>query len=181
MKKFAFAAAAAFVALFGTFLLSNAAQAYPDVQVNLTSDHEVVYGGESFTVTASANVTCAWDLSWDNTSRAANGSDFKSTFVAPEVTKITKKSVVGQCSYVGSAAGRSTSSPVVTPRQLTITILPAASSAAGPNKSGASLAGTGGPDRAVLLGGVALLFAGATVAIIARRRAEDAELPSQTV
>jgi hypothetical protein len=181
MKKFAFAAAAAFVALFGTFLLSTTAQAYPDVQVNLTSNREVVYGGQSFTVTASANVNCTWDLTWNDTSRSASGSAVKSTFAAPAVTRITKKPVIGECSYIDASAGRSASTSVVEPRQLTITILPAATTAAGPDRSGASLAGTGGPNRAYLIGGVALLFAGATVAIVARRRAEDAELPPQTV
>ncbi len=181
MKKLAFAVAAAFVALLGTFMLSNAAQAYPDVRINLTSDREVVYGGQAFTVTATANVNCTWDLSWNDVSRAARGEDFKSTFVAPEVSKITKTTLNGACTYIDATAGSSVAKSMVAPSQLTITILPDASAAAGPNKSGASLAGTGGPDRVVLLSGVALLFAGATVAVIARRRAEDAELPTQTV
>jgi hypothetical protein len=176
MKKFAFAAFAGFVAIFATFVLSNSAQAYPQVQARLSSDHEIVYGGASFTINAISNVSCTWAIDWNADTTAVSGTEVSTKFVAPRVSKITKLPLTGVCSYVDPSA-RTTVASTLSPQQLTITVLPALSY----SRNAAQLAGTGGPDRAVLISGVLLLFAGATVAMVARRRAEDGELPAQTV
>lgn len=178
MKKFAFAAFAAFVALFATLTLHNPAQAYPNVQASLSAvgNDTVLVSGEEFAVLASSSAECDWALKWDGVSKAVRGTQFQTTFTAPEVTKATTVKLTGVCTYTdpsSRAAGEST----ITPAALEYTVRPATS----PSNAGASLAGTGGPNRMVLLSGVALLFAGATVAMVARRRAEHAELEAQSV
>ncbi|RNL75474.1 hypothetical protein EFL95_18890 [Nocardioides marmorisolisilvae] len=45
---------------------------------------------------------------------------------------------------------------------------------------GASQPTPAGPDRIVLLSGLVLLLAGATAVTVARRNAEEVELPGQT-
>lgn len=173
MKKFAIAAFLAIVALVATFALTNSAQAYPDVVIQMDGSPEVIYGGEDFTVSASANVSCGWEIDWNDESRAAKGTAFETTFTAPDVEKITKIWLHGSCAYADPAATARTVAEPVTREQL-ITILPTVAPA-GQEQNSASLAGTGGPDRAVLLSGIVLLLAGATVAMVARRRAEHAE------
>ncbi|MET3962052.1 hypothetical protein ABIE44_001986 [Marmoricola sp. OAE513] len=183
MKKFAFALGVAIAAIWASLALSPTAQAYPDVQISLSSDHQVIYAGDSFTATAASNVDCVWEVDWNGDSRASSGTDFATKFTAPEVTSITKVPLTGVCSYDNAGgSGRSVSTAAKTwEDSRTITVLPKASGAAAPSENGASLANTGGPDRAVLLGGLGLLLSGATVAIVARRRAEHAELPGHTV
>lgn len=171
MKKFAFAALAAFVALFATLFLHNPAQAYPDVQASLSaSDHDLV-SGEEFAVTASSSAECNWSLDWDGTNRAVRGTQFQTKFVAPEVTKVTTVPLTGVCNYTDPGS-RAAAESTITPDELFFTVRPATS----PINAGASLAGTGGPNRMVLASGFLLLFVGATVAMVARRRAERAEL-----
>jgi hypothetical protein len=162
----------------GTPFLTNSASAYPDIQINMRSDHEVVRSGDTFTVTAASNVGCNWELTWNNDERAGSAAQFEATFTAPDVTKISKLPLQGVCTYADpSKTARAAAS---SPHELTITVLPVANGTAA-HSNAASLAGTGGPDQMVLLSGVVLLFAGATVAMVARRRAEAAELPSQSV
>jgi LPXTG-motif cell wall-anchored protein len=55
-----------------------------------------------------------------------------------------------------------------------ITVLPRGSAVSPPENSG-DLPNTGGPKFIVLLGGVALLLAGAGAVVVARRRAENAD------
>lgn len=176
MKKVAFAVFAAFVALFVINPLSNPAQAYPEIQARITSDHEVVYAGAAFTVSATSNVSCAWDLNWDGSTRAVSGTAVSSKFVAPSVSKITKLPLSGVCSYANTSF-RSATAATTQPQKLTITVLPRPQTSPG----AAALAGTGGPDRMVLISGLLLLIAGATVAMVARRRAEQTEVEAQTV
>ena len=183
MQKVIFAVVVACAALVATFSLTSSAQAYPDVQISLTSDHQVVYAGDSFTATAVANVECDWDLQWNDISRAADGTGFEAEFTAPDVDEVTKIPLSGRCAYTNPASGRAgaalaTRASVASStwkRDLTITVLPREANTSGPSENGASLANTGGPDRAVLVGGVVLLLAGASVAMVARRRAERAE------
>ena len=77
-----FGALIAGLAVLGFF---SPAQAYPEVGINLTVDHQVLYGGESFTATAtSTGATCSWSLEWDG--RARQGS---STAADPFITTYT--------------------------------------------------------------------------------------------
>src|SRR4051812_28077739 len=89
-----------FVALIG---FSPAAQAYPDVNFNLTVNRQVVYGGQTFTATATSNVTCDWTLVWDgqksDTTRTHTSSLFVTTYTADKVSKITKIPLRGTCNY----------------------------------------------------------------------------------
>lgn len=172
MQKFALAALVAFVALFATLVLHNPAQAYPDVQASLSAEDYTLVSGETFEVTASSSTECAWGFRWDGVNRAVRGTQFLTSFEAPEVTKPTEVTLSGVCTYADPSGRSGAAEKTITPADLVFTVRPAAAS---PN-AGASLAGTGGPDRLVLLSGVALLFAGATVAMVARRRAENAEL-----
>jgi LPXTG-motif cell wall-anchored protein len=55
-----------------------------------------------------------------------------------------------------------------------ITVLPRNSAVSPPG--GSDLPSTGGPDWRVLAGGMILLLSGATAVIVARRRAEEAEV-----
>jgi LPXTG-motif cell wall-anchored protein len=171
MKKFAcvaVAAAAAFLVVLG---ISTSAQAYPDVQVNLTASKQLVNAGDHVTVTAAANVACAWNETWNDEGRASAGTRFVTTFVAPQVTTITKIPVRATCTYAAAASG-----PKAWSDDLTITVLPVAAAAPG---GAASLPSTGGPNWVVVAGGLALLLAGATAVTVARRRAE-AEFPART-
>lgn len=171
MKKFAFAVLAAFVALFATLTLHNPAQAYPSVQASLSAaDHDLV-SGQEFVVTASSSTECDWTLVWDGTDRAVRGTQFQTAFVAPEVTTTTTLRLSGVCNYTDPGRVGRTAASTIVPEDLVFTVRPAATA----TNAAASLAGTGGPDRLVLLSGVALLFVGAAVAMIARRRAEQAE------
>ena len=60
------------------------------------------------------------------------------------------------------------------------TVLPTANGAPAPTDQKADLPGTRGPGWVVLLGGLVLAFSGATAVTVARRGAEEVELPGQT-
>lgn len=173
MKKFAFAVIAASAALFATLFLHNPAHAYPNVQASLSaSDHDLV-SGEEFVVTASSSAQCDWALKWDGTNRAVSGTQFQTRFVAPQVSQATTVALTGVCTYTDpSRSSRLESPSTITPEELVFTVRPATT----PTDAGASLASTGGPNRMVLIGGFGLLFVGAAVAMMARRRAERAEI-----
>jgi LPXTG-motif cell wall-anchored protein len=178
MKKYAYVAVAAFAAFLVTLGFSSSAQAYPDVQINLTSSKQIVNAGDSVTVTAAANVECSWNETWNDESHASAGTKFVTSFVAPQVTKITKLPVKATCQYT-APAGDARSGAQSWSDDLTITVLPVASAAAAAGQSRADLPSTGGPNWVVVAGGVVLLLAGATAVTVARRRAE-AELSAQT-
>lgn len=66
-------------------------------------------------------------------------------------------------------------------RTVGVTVLPRANGAApAPSDRSADLPGSGGPNWVVLLSGLVLVLAGATAVSVARRRAEEVELPAQT-
>lgn len=181
MTKFGYAAVAAIAALLGIVGFTSAAQAYPDVQHSLTVSKQVVTGGESFTATAASNVDCDWDLEWNGQARQGDGPVFETTYVAPQVSAVEDFVLLGTCVYTEPASGSTKAAVVTWEDRVTITVRPGASGAAGPvGSSGANLPGTGGPDRVVLLGGLVLVLAGATAVTVARRRAEEAELPVRT-
>ncbi len=181
MTKFGFAAVAAIAALLGILGFTGAAQAYPDVQHSLTVDRQVLVGGESFTATAAANVDCAWDLEWNGQARQGNGTTFQTTYVAPEVTEIEKIDLVGTCTYVDPADVAAKAGAASWQQTVAITVRPGVSGVAAPaGGTSGDLPGTGGPNRAVLLSGLVLVLTGATAVAVARRRAEEAELPVPT-
>ena len=170
-------ALAAVVAGLAMLWFSSPAQAYPDVRIDLSVNRSVLYGGQSFTATASSDgTTCAWTLTWHGVVRqgsSSTGNPFKTTYQAPQVKHVTKIPLHGTCAYdAGTASpGRGTAT---WERTIMITVLPP-STAVSPPVGGSDLPNTGGPNLLFLLGGVGLLVAGATAVTIARRRAEEAE------
>lgn len=181
MTKFGFAAVAAIAALLGILGFTGSAQAYPDVQHSLTVDRQVLSGGDSFTAFASANVDCTWDLAWNGLVREGRGLQFTTTYVAPQVTETETIDLVATCMYAGAASGRAQATNATWQKTVSITVRPGASAVAAPLGGNSSdLPGTGGPNLVVLLSGLALVLAGATAVAVARRRAEEADLPVQT-
>ncbi len=180
MTRFGYAAVAVVAALLGIVGFSSTAQAYPEVRHSLTVDSQVVVGGDSFTATASASIDCDWDLTWNGQARQGVGTDFSTTYVAPQVSSVEKLDLVGTCAFAVSADGSAKAAASWQDR-ITITVRPGAAGAVGPaSNNGAGLPGTGGPSRAVLLGGLVLLLAGVTAVTVARRGAEEADVPVQT-
>jgi LPXTG-motif cell wall-anchored protein len=179
MKKLTSLGVAAFAALLTVLAVvgsSSPAQAYPEIQINLEVNRSVLYGGEDFTATASSNgTTCSWTLEWNGVVRNGTSSDgdnnpFKTTYTAPQVSKVTKIPLHGTCEYTSpSARGAATWS-----RTIMITVLPPSSAVSPPG--GSDLPSTGGPNWIFLAGGLLLLLSGAIAVTVARRRAEDAEL-----
>jgi LPXTG-motif cell wall-anchored protein len=161
------------------------AQAYPEVSINLTVDRQVIYGGESFTATASSDGTkCTWSLEWDGKVRHGESytehdgqsytrHDFTTTYKAAHVKKTTKIPLHGNCSYSDNARGTATWQETIM-----ITVLPRRTAVSPPTGggSGTGMPNTGGPNIAFLIGGLVLLLSGATAVTVARRRAEEAEL-----
>jgi LPXTG-motif cell wall-anchored protein len=173
MKKLASLGVVALIALVVSLVWSPTAQAYPEVQIDLTVNRHVLYGGQTFTATATANVTCDWTLEWNGDAREKSGAKFVTTYTAPEVSEITKVPLHGTCLYT-AASSRSTATNASWQRTIMITVLPQSSAVSPPGSS--DLPNTGGPNRVFLFGGLALLLAGATAVTVARRRAEEAEI-----
>ena len=175
MKKLTSLGVAAFAALIAVLAIlgsQSPAQAYPDVQINLEVNRQLLYGGQTFTATASSEgATCSWTLEWNGDSREkADTLKFVTTYTAPQVSKVTKIPLHGTCVYTapssrGAAAWQ---------RTIMITVLPPSSAVSPPGSS--DLPNTGGPDWRVLAGGLLLLVSGAVAVTIARRRAEEAEI-----
>lgn len=183
MAKFASVIVALGAAVLVTLGFAPAAHARTDVQINLGTSRHVLYGGDSFKATATANVSCDWALNWNGVGRQNVGAAFATTYVAPQVTRITKVPLTGACTYAApSGAGSAgASAPLSTwHRTIMVTILPRAYGAASPAGARTDLSGPGGPDQAVFFGGLALLLTGAGAVAVARRRAEGADLPGQT-
>ena len=183
MKKLSSLGAMAFAALIAALAIlgfSAPAQAYPDVQIDLSASPTTLYGGQTFTATASSEgTTCNWTLDWHNTVRLGSSfskNPFTTTFTAPDVSKVTKIPLNGTCVYSApSARGAATWH-----QSIMITVLPrnvAVSAPGGPGGAGGSdLPNTGGPNMLFLAGGLVLLLSGATAVTVARRRAEEAEV-----
>lgn len=180
MKKLSSIGAVAFAALIAALAMlgfSSPAQAYPEVSFDLKVDRSVLYGGESFTATAtSTGATCAWTLEWNGVVRqggSSTGHDFVTPYQAPKVTKVTKIPLHGTCVY-NARVGSSARSAATWERTIMITVLPRSTAVSPP--VGSDLPNTGGPNLLFLLGGIALLVSGATAVTVARRRAEEAEI-----
>ena len=132
MKKLTSLGVAAFAALVAVLAILGSqtpAQAYPEVSIDLEVNRSVLYGGETFTATASSTgVTCSWTLEWNGDSRHGSSSaddPFKTTYTAPEVTKVTKIPLHGTCVYAApvSSSARGTAT---WGRTIMITVLPKA-------------------------------------------------------
>jgi LPXTG-motif cell wall-anchored protein len=177
MKKLSSIGVVAFAALIAGLAIlgfSTPAQAYPDVRIDLTVNRSTLYGGQKFTATASSTgTTCSWTVDWHAKVRLGSSHDsspFRTTFTAPQVTKVTKIPLHGTCVYSApSARGTAT-----WPRTIMITVLPRSAAVSPPG--GSDLPNTGGPNLLFLVGGLVLLASGATAVTVARRRAEEAEL-----
>jgi LPXTG-motif cell wall-anchored protein len=178
MRKFAIAALAVSAAWLTVLGLSSSAQAYPDVQINLTVNKPVVYSGDTFTATAAANVQCDWSVSESDSVQPGSGTTMVATYVAPKVDKITKIPLTGVCSYSDPSAAVRSSAAATYQRTTTVTVLPRAA-ATTPATNGANLPKTGGPSPVFLAGGLGLLLIGGLAVFFARRRAEEAELSWQ--
>jgi LPXTG-motif cell wall-anchored protein len=171
------AAFAALIAVLAMLVAQSPAQAYPEVQIGLKVDRQVLYGGQKFTATASSNVHCSWNLEWNSKVRKGHSftdSDFRTTYTAPAVIKTTKIPLHGTCSYDSSETPSAARSSATWRQTIMITVLPRSSAVSPPG--GSDLPNTGGPNLIVLLGGLVLLVTGATAVTFARRRAEEAEI-----
>jgi len=175
MKKLSALAVLAIAALLAMLGLSAPAQAYPELRIDLTASPTVLYGGQSFTASATSDVSCSWTLSWNGSARRGHsntGTPFTPSYTAPKVTRITKIPLRGTCVYDAAATPTARAGATVK-RTVMITVLPRSTAVSPP--SGSDLPSTGGPNLLFLLGGVALLVSGATAVTVARRRAEEAE------
>jgi hypothetical protein len=144
------------------------ATAYPDYRMNLTVNRTVLYGGQTFTGTATSNVPCDWTLAWNGVVRTHHANDFVSTFTAPNVTRITKIPLHGTCVYVLARAftGRVLARAATTAtwqRTIVITVLPRGT------VSPPHLPPTGGPGLPILILGLVLAIAGAALMLAAKR------------
>ena len=185
MKKLASLGALAIAVLVAVLAIvgtSSPAQAYPERTFKLTVDRSVLYEGQHFTATAIGNVHCDWTLTWNGVKRTATRvplDDFNTTYTAPAVSKVTKIPLRGTCAYDAAETptdpnARAAVTPATWTQKIIITVLPRNAAVSPPG--GSNLPGTGGPDWRVLAGGLVLLLSGATSVIIARRRAEEAEV-----
>ena len=181
MKKYGYVVLAAIAAVLVSLGFSSSAQAYPDARIDLSVNHQVIYAGDTFTVTASSTVPCALDVTWnDEVRHGPSGKTFATSYVAPAVSGVTKIPLTGACQVTEPSAGEAVGT-VTLHRKLTVTVLPRSDgSTATPADNSADLPGTGGPNRVFLLSGLVLVLIGATAVTVARRRAEEVELPGQT-
>ena len=182
VKKVLSLGVAALVGLLAVIGLAPAAQAYPEVVIDLTAHPTVLYGGETFTATATSNVDCDWTLEWNGDSRDKNASKkFVTTYTAPDVTKITRIPLHGTCVYelpdgatpvTGKVSAKAAAGPLTTwKRTIMITVLPRGSAVSPP---GDDLPNTGGPDLWILLAGLGLVGVGTAVTLRSRRKAQTA-------
>lgn len=183
MKKLMSVGGAVLVALVSLAGFAPAAHSYPDVNIDLTVNRQVLYGGETFTATGTSDVTCSWHLTWNGvvrTGEGSNGAPFVTTYTAPAVTSIKKIPLHGTCTYTqpsaraAAEAARTSASGATWDRTIMITVLPRGNAVAPPTNT-ADLPNTGGPQLIVLLGGFVLLAAGAGAVVLARRRAEGVD------
>lgn len=183
MKKTAMTCAGTLIALLALVGLAPAANAYPDVTIDLTVDRQVLYGAETYTATGTSNVDCAWTLEWDgevHTGTGADGSPYTTTYTAPEVEEITEIPLHGTCGYTepsGRVAARAAAGPATWERTIIITVLPQGDgTVVPPTDNGGNLPNTGGPNLLFLIAGVGLLVLGAGAVTVARRRAENVDI-----
>jgi LPXTG-motif cell wall-anchored protein len=190
MKRYAATALAGLVTLL--FLLVNAApaQAYPDVVMDVSVDHQTMVGGTPFTAFANASVQCQWTLQFRNQTATGQGNHFRHTFSTPVVHKKKVFALHAACVYANDPGSASATSSET--RTIPITLLPSRSEVsppragsghgqaghhgerAGANGSDQARAGdlpnTGGPATWPLYAGILLVVLGLLAVYTARRR-----------
>ncbi len=175
VKKLASFSVVVLVGLIAAIGFAPSAQAYPEVIIDLSVNKQLLYGGQTFTATATANVVCDWTLEWNGDSRHQAGHDnFVTTYTAPTVTKVTPIPLHGTCGYTlpdgaTPVTGRvaATAPHVTWRRTIIVTVLPRGT-VSPPSHGG--LPNTGGPDKWILLGGLCLVAGGTTVIARSKRR-----------
>lgn len=193
MKRYAATALAGLVTLL--FLLVNVApaQAYPDVVIDVTVDHQTMVGGTPFTASANASVECQWTLQFRNQTATGQGNHFTHRFSTPVVHKKKVFALHAACEYAndpGSATPTSTET-----RTIPITLLPSGSQVSPPNAGpghgqaghhpdqgshasangsdharAGDLPNTGGPATWPIYAGILLIVLGLLAVYAARRR-----------
>jgi len=181
-KRILSLAAATVFGLLAVVGLAPAAQAYPEVLIDITVPPATVVGGEPFSVTATANVVCDWAIAFEGDTKTKTSKVFTAGFVAPEVTQVTQFPLEGDCDYVLPAGAtpvtRTTAAQRTTDthwsRTFEITVVPAGQ-AAPPisDNDGGKLPNTGGPSIWLLISGLVLAGAGAG-AVVRSRSAKTA-------
>lgn len=171
-KRILSLAAATVFGLLAVIGLAPAAQAYPEVVIDISVPPTTVVGGEPFSVTANSNVTCDWTIEFEGQTRTDTSKEFTANFVAPEVTQITQYPLNGACDYNlpagATPALRSTDSHWS--RTYEITVVPAgqASPPIDDGSNGGKLPNTGGPSIWLLISGLVLAAAGAGAVVRSR-------------
>jgi LPXTG-motif cell wall-anchored protein len=188
-------AAAALVAGAATLLSSSAAQAYPDSpNVVITIPDSVIYGGDTFDYTASADVECDWTVTYEQSvgakTQTGSGDAISGTFHTKVVSKTYKSPVTALCKYDDDVPA--VSAEIVTSNQVSpaffstgsgdvlqaaaqeasasavVTLLPRG--AAVPAADNGALPDTGGSNLWILVAGGGLLLVGGGLTYVARRR-----------
>lgn len=145
--------------------------------IRLRVDKHRLHGGQSFTATATATVSCDWTLAWNGRSHRLAGRSISATFTAPRVTEVTRIPVHAFCRYAPRSAPSTPPAPTSTggqritvtvpahrSRTLPITVLPPGSAVSPPQTSGGggpgTLPNTGGPGWWLLAAGLGAVLAG---------------------
>lgn len=168
---------------------AQAAQAAPvlDSRFSLTVNQTTLRSGETLTARGRATIPCAWIVDWNNERSSAKGRQITATFVAPEVTSTTVIPLRANCFYTPATPLRPSPPaarddgvgqrlvvrvPESWSQTIPITVVPSAIvDPPEPEEGGGGLPDTGGPDRWILLVGLASLLVGA--ALIRRASPRD--------
>ncbi|MCD9154533.1 LPXTG cell wall anchor domain-containing protein [Aeromicrobium duanguangcaii] len=162
-------------------------EGYGDPVIVQNGGAEVVEPGETFTVSLSSNVECAWSSTFNGqTGPAAVGFDYNPTFTAPtepgtyEGTVVCRYSSAGPFRPVAYSQDATTAAGRDQVISQTFTVIVDADAGNGDGSgagttgsagdSSGALADTGGSNWELLAAGAGLLVVGGGVAIAARRR-----------
>lgn len=195
MKNLRLAAAAAIAGVV-TLLSSGAAQAYPDVpNVTLTIPDSVIYGGETFSYTAKADVDCEWTVTYAEgrasgvaADQNGSGKSLSGSYKTKVVSKTFKSPITATCVYddgVPAVSAKIVTGNDVTPAlysgsastlqaatqdasaSATVTLLPRGGDDEDDN---GALPDTGGSNLWILVLGAGLVLAGGGALYASRRR-----------
>lgn len=123
-----------------------AAQAYPDgPNITLTIPGGTLYGGETFTFTATSDVECEWTVTYadgEPTTRTGSGLSITGTFVTRVVDATYSSPIVAVCTYMDQ--GQSAQAVA----SATVTLLPRGSSGDGDGGDGDADTGSDGAGDA---------------------------------
>src|SRR5690349_16370129 len=98
MRKFASHGLAVLIAVLAVATFAGPADAAgPKVKVSL--DRSVLKSGQTFKVTARANVRCQWLVQWAGERRVQVGRTFTGVFTAPTVSRQQRYPVRATCYY----------------------------------------------------------------------------------